>query len=91
MMGMMEMMGAGWMSAFMWVNFLIGLGLVALIVVGVVVGIRWLMKSPNPSGARGSERALEILREQYARGEISRDEFERMRQDLSSRLTPSVQ
>jgi putative membrane protein len=81
--GMDGMMGAAWMPAIMWINLLLGLALVALAIIGVIAGIRWLTRSAHPSGARGgSDHALEILRERYARGEISRDEFERMRQDL---------
>lgn len=74
----------GWMYTIMWVNLLFGLGLLALVIIGIIVGIRWLVKSSNPLGAnRGPDRALEIIRERYAKGEISREEFERMRQDLS--------
>jgi len=37
------MMG-GWMVAAMGISLLIGLGLLALLVVGLVAGIRWLTK-----------------------------------------------
>ena len=42
--------------------------------------------SPQIGDSTGGNREepLEILGRRYARGEISRDEFERMRQDLSS-------
>ena len=51
-----------------------------LIVVAVVVAVPWLMgqgKEPQ------SDSALEILRQRYARGEISREEFESRKKDLS--------
>lgn len=84
MMGDVAGMMGGWMATIMWINLLFGLGLLALLIIGVVAGIRWLMKSQNLSGAnRGPDRALELIRERYARGEISREEFERMRRDLS--------
>lgn len=78
-----DMMGFGWGAA-MWVSLLLGLGLLALVTIGVVAGIRWLAQSgPGVGGGRGADGALEILRERYARGEISREEFQRMREDLS--------
>jgi putative membrane protein len=62
----------------------IGLAFVALLIVGVVVGIRWLATSgKTPGGASPPDRALTLAREQYAKGEISREEFERLRLDLS--------
>jgi putative membrane protein len=77
------MMG-GWMVAAMAISFLIGLGLLALLVVGLVAGIRWLTKGLGASNAEPrTDRAQAILRERYARGEINRDEFERLRRDLS--------
>ncbi len=77
------MMGFGMVTA-MGISFLIGLGLLALLVVGLVAGIRWLTRSMGGPGAeQQSDRALAILRERYARGEINRDEFERLRRDLT--------
>jgi putative membrane protein len=82
--GMWDMMGPGWMAAMMAIQGLIALALVALLVVGVVVGIRWLARS-GPGGGAGasSDAALAAARERYARGEISREEFLRLREDLS--------
>ena len=50
-----------------------------LVITGVVLAIRWL----TTGGAGGPRyRALEILRERYARGEIDKEEFESKRRDL---------
>lgn len=81
--GMGGMMGVGWMNAALWVNLLLGLGLLALVIIGIA-GIQWLLSGAHSSQPnRGPDRSLEIVRERYARGEINRDEFERMHQDLS--------
>ena len=50
-----------------------------LVIVGIVVGIRWLVRQGRPEG---TDSALEILRQRYARGEINREEFEGKRRDL---------
>ncbi|MFQ5899894.1 MAG: SHOCT domain-containing protein [Candidatus Methylomirabilia bacterium] len=51
-----------------------------LVVAGLVLGIRWLVRAGRPSGSDG---ALDILRQRYARGEIGREEFEARRRDLT--------
>jgi len=60
---------------------------------GFVFGILWfalvawlvyaLVRALAGSGSSpGGDRALEILKERYARGEIDRETFERMKRDL---------
>ena len=49
--------------------------------VGVVVGIGWLVRQGQ--GTR-SDPALDILRQRYARGEINQDEFEAKKRSLAS-------
>ncbi len=66
--------GSGWMgmmllSVFFWV----------LIVVGVVLIVKWLL------GGKGQGDPMEILKERYARGEIDREAFLRMKRDLEER------
>jgi putative membrane protein len=51
----------------------------ALVVVASVLGIRWLT---GATGARRSDSAVAILRERYARGEISKEEYEAKMRDL---------
>jgi putative membrane protein len=49
-----------------------------LVIAGVVALIKWLGSSSSPRG----ETPLEILKARYARGEIGKDEYERMRREL---------
>ncbi|HWP58468.1 MAG TPA: SHOCT domain-containing protein [Candidatus Acidoferrales bacterium] len=51
-----------------------------LVIVGLVLGIRWLISQGKESR---SDSALEILRRRYARGEIDKEEFETKKRDLS--------
>ena len=58
-----------------------------LIIIGLVFFIRWLIQSTKggPSGPIGnSSRALDILKDRYARGEIDKREFEEKKKDLLS-------
>jgi len=51
-----------------------------LIIVGLVLGIRWLVSQGRESR---SDSALDILRQRYARSEIDKEEFEAKKRDLS--------
>jgi putative membrane protein len=69
----------------MWGAWGIGMMLIMLlfwgaVIVGLVVGIRWLLRQGRE---QRSDSALEILRQRYARGELAKDDFERMKKELS--------
>jgi putative membrane protein len=51
-----------------------------LVIVGLVLGIRWLVAQGRESRP---DNALEILRQRYARGEINKEGFEAKKRDLS--------
>jgi putative membrane protein len=54
----------------------------ALVIAGLVLGLRWLAAQGRASRPE-ADAALEILRQRYARGEINKDEFEAKRRDLA--------
>ena len=64
--------------------------LVMILFWGVIIALGvWLVsnlfpKASNTAGSQGGESALEILKRRYARGELTREEFEAMRLDLES-------
>jgi len=79
MMGPMMGYGMGWLGMIMMVVFW------GLLIVGGVFLVKWLVQATGRGGAAptsGGGRALEILKERYARGEITKAEFESMRADL---------
>ncbi len=55
-------------------------------IIGLVVWaiMRVTKRGDGRSGNSKEASALDIARERYARGEISRDEFEQLKKDLSS-------
>ena len=58
--------------------------LLVLVLVGVLVYavVRGVIRGGSPQS--GGDTALAILRERYARGEITAEEFERMKRDLAT-------
>ncbi len=77
------MMGGLWGSGAMFGGFPMLLWLL-LIVGAVVLGI-WLLRGTRPDiGDRdGRDRALAILNERCARGEIDKEEFDTRKRDLA--------
>lgn len=53
-----------------------------LIVGGVTLLAVWLLRQDRSTA--GSSRALDLLKERYARGEITREQYEQMRRDLEA-------
>jgi putative membrane protein len=80
------MMG-GWMYGMGW-GWLILLILVVIVLAVLLVPRGRSSRSQAGGGTAyppsSSDRAQEILKERYARGEISREEYEEMRRDLGT-------
>lgn len=71
----MHPMWWGWGLGMMVMMFLFW----ALIIVGLIIGIRWLLGQSKESRP---DSAIEILRQRYARGEINKEEFDAKKKDL---------
>ena len=78
-MGMMDNWGMGWFGGIFMILFWV------LILAGLMFVIKWLIQSTSKGRDDGQSgyRALEILKERYARGEIDKTQFENMKQDLA--------
>ena len=68
------------------VNIMMGLGLlVPLLLIGAIAyAVGWRPAQFNNPAAPSENRQapLDVLKERYARGEINRDQYETMKQDL---------
>ena len=87
------MMGGGMMNGFGFGGMGFVGGLIALIfnlaiIVGIVILVVWAVKrfmggSTNLNQPLGGQSPREILQTRYARGEITRDQYQQMLSDLS--------
>ncbi|MFZ7125496.1 MAG: SHOCT domain-containing protein [Desulfobacterales bacterium] len=76
---MMGDWGMGWFGMIFMLLFWV------LVIVGVVFLIRWLVQNTggrSSSGVGTGSQAMDILKERYAKGEITRDEFESMKKEI---------
>ena len=62
-------------------GFIFMLIVMALVVVGVIVVVRYLGR--DVSSQKETETALELLKKRYAKGDIDKEEFEEKRKALS--------
>jgi putative membrane protein len=65
-------MNCGSGGVFMWI--------ILLVLVGVI--IYFVVQGQKSTAGGGGETPLEILKKRYAKGEISKQEFEKMKKDL---------
>ena len=77
---MMNGMGMGWGG--MWFGSLFWLIILGVIIWGVITIVNNNRRGPRDSSLPPQESALDILKKRYARGEISKEEFEQMKKDL---------
>ncbi len=75
----MGMHGMGYYYPFHWFGMIIGFIFLVLIIAGITLIIRSFMGTK----AGDQKRAIDILKERYAKGEISKDEYLEKKKDIS--------
>ena len=76
-----HMMGWNWLS-WRW-SGMFGLGLVGLVVVVILIFLIFQnTRSSSDSNRKRGDDPLEILKKRYAKGEISGDDYQKMKEDL---------
>lgn len=75
--GMMHGMHAG----MVWMVLCTLFGVILL--AGIVLLIVWAIRTSGKGRSQSEDAALDILKKRYASGEITREEFERMKHDIS--------
>ncbi len=74
---MMQWGNYGWGMGFGWIFMII---FWVLVILGVVYIVQTVFKSGK--GSEQKETPFDILKRRYAKGEISKEEFEKMKDDL---------
>jgi len=79
-------MNDSWLHGFgMWIWPVLIIVLIVLLVRFVGMGYSTRNSGSSPAaGLPSAESALDILKKRYAKGEISKEEFERMKRDILS-------
>jgi len=80
-----QWLNGSWCGGWMMGGFGMMFGMVllwVLIIAGGIALFRWLLPNSQRAEKRGADSALEILKQRYAKGEITREEFEQMKKDL---------
>ena len=57
--------------------------IVSVVVIAGIVTLVYFILRPQKTGEQKNRRYLEIAKERYAKGEVSKKEFEQLKKDLS--------
>ncbi len=77
------MLGGGFGYGMMgWGMLVVGLGWV-LVIIAIMALVVWAVRSTQAHAIASGESALDILKMRYAKGEITKEQFDSMKRDLS--------
>ncbi len=77
----------GWMGVYGWIGMIIGLVFTIIVLGGLVWLVVWAVRRSGTGGYTGNPPAglspKEIAQQRYARGEITREQYQQLLEDLS--------
>lgn len=73
----------GGYSPFFWLMPVLMMIFWILIIVGLVFFIKWLVESSRHGGGPQGQHPSDILKQRYAKGEITKEQFDQMKKDLA--------
>ncbi|GAP18911.1 SHOCT domain-containing protein [Levilinea saccharolytica] len=84
------MMMGYWLGGLGWVGMIINMIISIAMIIGVVFLVVWIVKrlGNNESGQQinnSTPSVIEIVKQRYAKGEITREEFQKFMVDLGTR------
>ena len=83
--GWPNMMGGFFGGGLGCIGMILGFVFFILVIIGVIFLIIWIVKIATHSGNedKTGSKALEVLKERYAKGEITKEQYENMKKDLA--------
>jgi len=83
------MMMGYWYGGLGWIGMVINLVISVALIIGLVFLVIWIVKQLNNNNSGrtlyNAPSAVEIAKERYAKGEITREEFQKLLVDLETR------
>ena len=81
--GWPNMMGGFFGGGLGWIGMIFGFIFFVAIVIGVIFLIVWLVRRSGCCAThKTSTHSLEILKERYAKGELTKEQYENMKKEL---------
>jgi putative membrane protein len=76
--------GMGMMGMMVWglLSMLLGLVILFLFILAAAYGVKWVWGQKSLTMNGRGESASDLLKKRYAKGEISREEFERIKREI---------
>ncbi len=79
-----NMMGGCFGVGIEWIGMILGIIFFIAIIVGIILFIVWIVKRITHTSIepKSDMKALEVLKEKYAKGKINKEQYEDIKKDL---------
>lgn len=71
-----------WAGTFFLIPIFLMIAFWVAVIIGFVYFVKWIIAAGKSHATKSEETALDILKKRYAKGEIGKEAFERIKQDI---------